>query len=83
MTINNEREKDLIQFICDVCDGLGVISSSVYDGSNNLTFELFNMKSGTGLRISTNRDDLRECPEAIYQQKKLDIINRLIRIIRE
>lgn len=82
MIINIEREKDLIQFVCDICDGLGVISYTVYYGSDNLTFELFNMKSGTGMRISTNRDDLRECPEPIYQQKKLDIIDRLIKGVK-
>lgn len=82
MSINNEREKDLIQFISDICDEHLIISHTVYDGSNNLTFELFNVKNGTGMRISTNRDDLRECPEAIYQQKKLDIINRLIRVVK-
>lgn len=83
MSINNKREKDLIQFICDICDEHLIISHTVYYGSNNLSIELFNLKNGTGMRISTNRDDLRECPEPIYQQKKdaikLDVINKLIK----
>lgn len=86
MSINNEREKDLIQFVCDICDDLGVITHMVYYGSNNLSIELFNLKSGMGMRISTNRDDLRECPEPIYQQKKdaikLDVINKLIKGVK-
>lgn len=86
MSINNEREKDLIQFICDICDEHLIITHMVYYGSNNLTIELFNLKSGTGMRISTNRDDLRECPEPIYQQRKdaikLDVINKLIRGVK-
>ena len=86
MSINNEREKDLIQFICDICDEHLIISHTVYYGSNSISFELFNVKSGTGMRMSTNRDDLRECPEPIYQQRKdaikLDIINKLIRGVK-
>ena len=82
MSINNEREKDLIQFIRDICDAHLIISHTVYDESNNLTFELLNVKKGIGMRISTNRDDLRECPEPIYQRKKLDIIDRLIRGVK-
>ena len=86
MSINNKREKDLIQFICDICDECRIITHMVYYGSNNLSIELFNLKSGTGMRISTNRDDLRECPEPIYQQKKdaikLDVINKLIRGVK-
>jgi hypothetical protein len=58
----------------------------VYYGSNNLTIELFNFINGTGMKISTNRDDLRECPEPIYQQKKdaikLDVIDKLIRGVK-
>lgn len=82
MSINNEREKDLIRFIHDICYEHLIILNTVYDISNNLTFELFNVKSGIGMRISTNRDDLRECPEPIYQQKKLDIIDRLIKGVK-
>lgn len=86
MSINNKREKDLIQFVCDVCDELGVISSSFYYGINNITFELFNVKSGMGMRMTTNRDDLRACPEQIYQQRKkvikLDITNKLIKGVK-
>lgn len=86
MSVNNEREKDLIQFICDICDEHLIITHMVYYGSNKLTIELFNLKSGTGMRVSANRDDLRECPEPIYQQRKdaikLDVINKLIKGVK-
>lgn len=86
MSVNNEREKDLIQLICDICDKFGTISSSIRYGINNITLELFNLENGTRIRTHINRDVLRAYSKQAYKQRKnaikLDVVDKLIRRLK-